>query len=133
MFKNWLNRLSQTPYVRKAVAEQADLTIFKQKPSSRTIWGLITIGISYTIGWPLIAILGAGSVYWAKPLLLVVGGPVAYGLSHLVFILGAYLAGADYAKGFSRWAIRIGMEKLLGDNLKTAHLPEPTENPPNKD
>ncbi len=133
MIKNWLQRLSQTAYVQKAITEQADLAIFKQKPSSRTVWGLITIGISYTVGWPLIAILGALAMYWERPLWLVIGGPLIYGLSHLVFILGAYLAGAEYAKGFLRWALRVGMQKVLGDNLKVTHLPEPTKGNPNKD
>jgi hypothetical protein len=118
MIKEWLHRISKIPYVQRAISDQADLSIFKQQPSARAIWGLITIGISYTIGWPLISVLGLLSLYWEKPLLLIIGGPVAYGLSHLVFILGAYLAGADYAKDFLRWATRAGMEKLLG-----AHRP----------
>ena len=46
-------------------------------------------------------------------LLLVIGGPVLYGLSHLVFILGMYLAGAKYTKIFLRWATRVAVERWL--------------------
>jgi hypothetical protein len=133
MFKDWLRRICQTPYVQRAISDQADLSVFRQKPSARTIWGLIIIGISYTIGWPLIAVLGIGSIYWEMPLLIIVGGPVAYGISHLVFILGAFLAGADYAKDFFRWATRVAMEKIFGAELDTLRPAEPTEIRPNKE
>jgi hypothetical protein len=43
----------------------------------------------------------------------VVGGPVAYVLSHLVFLLGMYLAGAYYSYIFLRWLTRVTMLKLL--------------------
>lgn len=127
MIKAWLIRMGNTPYVQKAISDQADLAIFKQKPSRRTVWGLITIGISYTIGWPVISVLGILSVYWKEPLLLVIGGPVAYGLSHLVFILGAYLAGAEYAKGFLRWVTRVAMERLLNRNPDATLKADPPE------
>ena len=42
-----------------------------------------------------------------------VGGPFAYGLSHLVFLLGMYLSGSFYALIFLRWFTRVAMEKLL--------------------
>lgn len=76
------------------------------------IWGLVIIGISYTIGWPLIGLLGILAVYFEKPALLAVGGPIAYGFSHLTFMLGAWLAGADHARAFLRWATRMAMLKL---------------------
>lgn len=133
MIKNWLKRISQTPYVQGALSDQADLSLFKQKPSTRTIWGLITIGISYTIGWPLIAVLGILSIYWDMTLLLIIGGPIAYAISHLVFILGAFLAGADYAQGFFRWATRVAVEKFLGSELKTTQPATPLETPPDEE
>ena len=52
------------------------------------------IALSYVISWPLIALLGIAAVHYGNAAILVVGGPVAYGLSHLVFMLGMYLAGA---------------------------------------
>jgi hypothetical protein len=59
--------------------------------------GLSLILLSYIIGWPAIGALGVISLSMGKPLLLVIGGPLLYGLSHLVFLIGAYYAGKDYA------------------------------------
>lgn len=112
MLKRWVHKLSQSAYVRSAIEDQAGLDCFKAKPTPRMIWGLVIIGISYTIGWPVIGLLGMLAVYWDKPLLVAVGGPLAYGLSHLTFIVGAWLAGADHAKAFLRWATRVALLKL---------------------
>ena len=112
MFHRLVQRISRIAYVRSAIEDEAGLACFKQKPTPRIIWGLVVIGISYTIGWPVVALLGFLSVSWGNPLLVVVGGPVAYGLSHLTFIVGAWLAGAEHAKAFLRWVTRVAMLKL---------------------
>jgi hypothetical protein len=111
--RNRVQRLAATAYVRRAIEERADLSAFKQRPSLRVIAGVGAIMFSYVIGWPLIAVLGAASVHLNQPLVVVVGGPVAYGLSHLVFLLGMYLAGAEYSMIFLRWATRVAFLKLL--------------------
>jgi hypothetical protein len=115
--KNWVRRrvlqLAATGYVRRAIEEQADLSAFKQRPSLRVVAGVGAILFSYVIGWPLIAALGAVSIHLNRPLVVAVGGPVAYGLSHLVFLLGMYLAGAEYSMIFFRWATRVAVVKLL--------------------
>jgi len=118
MIKRLLYRISETPYVRSAIEERADLSAFKQKPTKRILIGLIIIAVSYIIGWPAVGALGLLSVYAQEPLILIVGGPLIYGLSHLVFILGMYLAGAAHTRVFLRWATRVGMEKLIGAPLK---------------
>ncbi len=117
MLKSLIHRLSQTAYVRSAIDDQANLDCFKEKPTPRMIWGLVIVGISYTIGWPLIGLLGILATYWGQPLLLAVGGPLAYGLSHLVFIIGAWLAGADHAKAFFRWVTRVTFLKLTKNGI----------------
>lgn len=109
-----LNRIANTDYVRSAINDKADLSAFREKPSARIILGVSTILFSYVISWPAIGALGAISVYLNKPLLVVVGGPLLYGFSHLVFIFGMYLAGAKYSKIFMRWATRVAVEKLSG-------------------
>jgi uncharacterized membrane protein AbrB (regulator of aidB expression) len=106
------NKLAETDYVRNAIEEQADLSAFKQHPTPRIILGTAAIAFSYVIGWPAVSLLGTLAVYFKKPLLVVIGGPLTYGLSHLVFLLGMYLAGARYTKIFMRWATRMAMEKL---------------------
>lgn len=106
-----IKRISETEYVRSAIADKADLSAFKKKPSLRVILGVSAIGFSYIIGWPAIGALTALAVYLNRPWLVVVGGPLMYGLSHLVFLLGMYLAGYNYTKIFLRWATRVAVEK----------------------
>jgi len=117
---NILKKIAGTRFVRTAMEDRADLSAFKQRPSVRTIVGISAIGVSYIIGWPAVGLLGTISIYMKEPLILIIGGPVTYGLSHLVFIFGMYLAGAAYGKIFLRWATRVAMEKLIGQtNSKT--------------
>lgn len=107
-----IHKLVDTEYVRSAIADQADLSAFKERPTPRIIMGLAVIAFSYVIGWPAVSFLGIVAVYFKEPLIAVVGGPLIYGISHLVFLLGMYLAGAKYTKIFLRWATRMAVEKL---------------------
>jgi len=109
-----VRKAAETRFVQKAIADEADLSAFKKRPSTRAIAGITAIGFSYIIGWPAVAFLGAVSIHLGKPMIAIIGGPLTYGLSHLVFILGMYLAGADYSRIFLRWATRKAMEKLTG-------------------
>jgi hypothetical protein len=109
-----IKKIAETRYVRSAIEDQADLSAFKEKPSMRIIIGLAVMGFSYIIGWPAISALGFLAVYLNKPLLIAIGGPLLYGLSHLVFMLGMYLAGFNYTKIFLRWATRVAVEKWMG-------------------
>jgi hypothetical protein len=121
------------PYVYNAVLEQADLKAFTKKPERKifikTVIGFILILFSYIIGWPAVIFLGIISYSLRQPLLVIIGGPVVYGFSHLVFWAGMYLAGVHYTKIFLRWAVRIGFEKLAGkdkiDSLKNKRKNEP--------
>ena len=116
MTQKILKKAAATKFVQRAMADKSDLSAFRERPTPRVIMGLSAIGISYIIGWPAVALLGAVSVYLNKPMVVLIGGPVTYGLSHLVFILGVYLAGAEYSKVFLRWATRAIMEKLMGES-----------------
>ena len=110
---NIIKRIAETNFVRSAMADKADLSAFKKKPTPRVLLGVSAIGFSYVIGWPAIAALGAFSIYVSQPLVIVIGGPLLYGLSHLVFLGGMYLAGAKYTRILLRWATRVTMEKLM--------------------
>ncbi len=110
---NLVTRLTAIAFVRNALLEEADLSAFRQKPSLRIIAGVGAILFSYVIGWPLITLLGAAAVYFERPAIVLVGGPLAYGLSHLVFLLGMYLAGARYSWIFLRWLTRVTVLKLV--------------------
>jgi hypothetical protein len=106
-------KIAATGFVRGTLAENADLSAFKGKPSLKVILGVSAIAISYIIGWPAVALLGALAVYYGQPAIVLVGGPLIYGLSHLVFLLGMYLAGARYSWIFLRWLTRVTMLKLF--------------------
>ena len=110
---NIIKRISETEYVRSAIEDKADLSAFKEKPSIRVILGVSAICLSYIIGWPAIGALGALAIYFDRPWLIAIGGPLLYGMSHLVFLLGMYLAGYNYTKIFLRWATRVAMEKWM--------------------
>jgi len=113
MRSKFIGKLAQTEFARSAVAEKADLTAFKQRPSVRVVAGVSLIGFSYIIGWPAVGALSALAFYLQKPLVAIIGGPLTYGLSHLVFLAGMYLAGAEYTRIFLRWATRMAVEKFM--------------------
>lgn len=71
--------------------------VYKKPPPVRVMVGLFLILLSYVIGWPAVGALGLVALYTGKPLILAVGGPLVYGLSHLMFLIGMYYAGKDYA------------------------------------
>jgi hypothetical protein len=104
-------------FVREAVEEKADLGAFREKPGPRIIIGLFLILFSYVIGWPLITLIGIVAALYREPLLIVLGGPLTYGISHLTLMLGVYLAGARHSKIFLRWATRKAVEKMLNSDV----------------
>jgi hypothetical protein len=106
-------KIAQTGFVRAAIEEQADLSAFRDKPTPMVLTGVFAIMASYIIGWPAVAALGILAVKLREPWIAAVGGPLTYGLSHLVFLLGMYLSGAAYSMIFLRWLTRVSMEKLL--------------------
>lgn len=108
-----MRHLAKTDFVRRALAEETDLSILRRKPTARTYTGLFLILFSYVIGWPAVALLGFLALHTGEPLIAVIGGPVMYGLSHLVFLAGAYLAGIDYARVFLLWATRAAYKRVL--------------------
>ena len=113
MIKKYIVKMSELAYVRSAILDQADLSAFKEKPTVTVLLGVFAIAFSFVLGWPTIAALGIVSVKLHNPWIVAVGGPLAYGLSHLVFLLGMYLSGAKYSLIFLRWLTKISMEKLL--------------------
>ncbi len=113
MISSLREKLTRNDFVRSALEEKADLSAFKQRPSLRVLAGVFAIAFSYVIGWPAVSALGVAAAFFGEPLILLIGGPLIYGLSHLVFILGMFLAGAEYSMIFLRWATRVAVEKLL--------------------
>jgi len=106
--------LARTEYIRKAIAEGGDFRVYTNRPTPQVMVGLFLMFFSYVIGWPLIGVLGWLAYHTRQPLIVVVGGPVAYGVSNLVFWIGIYLAGKSYATAFTKWLIKSLFEKILG-------------------
>lgn len=111
--KTLIVRCAAIPFVQAAIRERADLSAFRQKPSPLVLAGVFAIGISFVLGWPAVAALGILSLKLQTPWIFVVGGPLTYGFSHLVFLLGMYLSGAVYSLIFCRWLTRVTMERCL--------------------
>ncbi len=110
--KRNIDKIAQTSYVRSAIEEQADLSAFKRKPTPLVVAGVSAIGFSYIIGWPAVAALGILAIKLNNHWIATIGGPLTYGLSHLVFMLGMYLSGAEYSMIFLRWLTRVTIERL---------------------
>jgi hypothetical protein len=104
-------RLVRARFVREAMAETANFSSLSVKPTLRVCVGLGLIGFSYIIGWPAVGLLALIAVHLGESMIVTVGGPLVYGLSHLVFIAGSYLACSYYAPFFLRWATRKAIEK----------------------
>jgi hypothetical protein len=106
-------RLANIGFVRSAIDDRADLEPFKRRPTIRILGGVFLICFSFLICWPAISALSGFSLYMRMPLLAIIGGPMLYGFSHLCFLAGMALSGAEYSRLFLRWGARVGVEKLL--------------------
>jgi hypothetical protein len=107
-------RVARTAFAKKAIEEKADLSAFKEKPSTKLMIGVFLIGFSFVICWPCVALCGILAVYFEEPLFIVIGGPAFYALSWLVWSTGMFLTGAEnikYGGIFLRWAVRRFVEK----------------------
>lgn len=113
MFRVVIAKLARIAFVHNAIVDSADLRAFKERPTPRVVVGVSVIALSYVMGWPMVALLGALSIYFSRPLLIVIGGPAVYIFSHLLFLLGMYLAGMRYSWIVFRWLTRITMLKLM--------------------
>jgi hypothetical protein len=63
------------------------------RPPARIVVGLFLLGASYVIGWPAIIAFGAIAA-WLKQPKIALAGPVSYGLSWLIFVVGLALIGS---------------------------------------
>jgi hypothetical protein len=110
--------LASTIPGQKAIREKTDLTAFKERPSTRFLIGVGLILTSYVFGWPMVGLFSFLAAYFQKPGLLI-GGPLALGFSHLVFLGGMYLAGRGslkYVEIFFLWSLRSLVERLISQD-----------------
>jgi hypothetical protein len=107
------NRIAKTKFASGAIKDGADLSAFKEKPTAKNFLGILLVCCSCIIGLPAVGLIGALSIHWHEPLLIIIGGPLLLIIAHLVFLAGMYLAGGKYIMVFFRWATRAALEKLM--------------------
>lgn len=106
--------LAGRKFVQKILANPADLSEFKERPTPRLILGLFLMALSYLMGWPAVAALSFLAVWMSEPLVAVIGCPLTYGLSYVVFLIGAWLARAPHYLGLlMRYSIQTVLKKLI--------------------
>jgi hypothetical protein len=113
IIKKLANDIAKTKFASRAIKDGADLSAFKEKLTAQNFLGIFLMCCSYIIGWPAVGLIGAFSIYWHEPLLIIIGGPLLLIISYLVFLAGMYLAGGKYVMVFFRWATRVALEKLM--------------------
>ena len=91
--------LAETKSVRGILEHPADLSEFRKRLTPQLIAGLILMEFSYLIGWPAVTVLSILAVYLHEPLIAIIGCPTTYGLSCVVFLIGAWLARAPHYMG----------------------------------
>ena len=107
-------RIAATAWMKNAMSNDEASQVYREKPAMQVYAGITLILISYVIGWPMVAVLGLMAYHAGEPLILAIGGPLVYGLSHLVFLAGLVLAGKRYALALAHWASRKALAKLGG-------------------
>ncbi len=110
--------VARKKFCRLAIQEHADLKGLRKKPSASVMAGLVLIAFSYAIGLPAVIALGILAVWLNEPLLGVVGAPLTYAVSTIVFIIGIRLAGRKVFVVFSMWVVRVVLEKILGEDVR---------------
>jgi hypothetical protein len=111
--------LASTSAGSRAIREKTDLSAFKKRPSKKFLAGVGVMVFSYVLGWPMVGLFSVLAAYFQSPGLLI-GGPLSYGFSHLVFLAGMFLAGAEslkYVEIFSLWSLRTLVKRLSGQDL----------------
>jgi hypothetical protein len=110
MRKKIAQYFASNKYIQNIMAQPADLSEFRERPTPRLIAGLALMILSFILGWPAVAALSVLAVWFHEPLLFIIGGPVTYGFSYVVFIVGAWLSRAPHYMGV---LFRYGAQRFL--------------------
>ena len=109
--RSFARRLAQTKFGQKSLIKSDGLSVLKQQPGTRVYVGLVLMAMSYLIGLPALAFLSYLSMKLSKPVTIAVGGPVVFLLVHIMFGVGVYLAGQNYAVVVLQWATKRFLQK----------------------
>ena len=115
--------LARKKYCKTAIEDRADLTAIREKPTPSMIVGLILIACSYVIGLRAVVALGVIAVWMKDKRIVLIGGPLIYAISTILFIIGIKMAGKKYFQVFSRWVVRVVLEKILGNDIRALSEP----------
>jgi hypothetical protein len=111
LLRSFARKLAQTKFGQKSLTKPDGLSIMKQQPGTRVYVGLALIAMSFLIGLPALAFLSYLSVKSSKPMAIAVGGPLVILLVHIMFGVGVYLAGQNYAANVLQWATKRFLRK----------------------
>ena len=111
LLRSFALRLAQTRFGQKSLTQPNGLSILKAQPERRVYVGLALMAMSFLTGLPALAFLGYLSVKLSKPMTIAVGGPVVILLVHIMFGVGVYLAGQNYAVKVLQWATKRFLQK----------------------
>jgi len=116
MLKALAKKISQTKLGQRALAQPDGLGFLKEKPTPRFYAGLALVIFSYLISLPALAYCGYLAARWEEPWIAVAGLPAIFIVVHLIFVLGAYLAGGNYAVNTLLWATQKFLRKFSQKN-----------------
>ncbi len=111
LLRSFARRLAQTRFGQKSLTQPDRISILKQQPGTRVYVGLVLMAMSFLTSLPALAFLGYLSVKLSKPMIIAVGGPVVILLVHIMFGVGVYLAGQNYAANVVQWATKRFLQK----------------------
>lgn len=114
MLERLADRMGRTEFAKNALAEGADLSAFRKRPTPRLVIGLLLLALSFILGWPLVIAFGLAAIWLSNPYLALIGGPAAYLISWLVWAVSMYLTANDsykYGRLFLRWGVRAFVER----------------------
>ncbi len=111
LLRSFARKLEQTKFGQKSLTKPDGLSILKQQPGARVYVGLVLLVMSFLISLPVLAFLTYLSVKLTKPIIIAVGGPVVFILVHIMFGVGVYLAGNNYALEMLHWATKRFLHK----------------------
>jgi hypothetical protein len=106
-------------FCRNAIHERADLAVLRQQHTLPEKIGIFLIVFSFIMVIPSFFIVGLIAADLKKPMVGIVGIPLAYGISWLILVIGMYLTGPRYAKALGRRITKLVLEKIIGDEINT--------------
>jgi len=112
LLKSFAKWLEHTRFGQKSLANPDELSVFNQNPGLKFYVGLIPMGLSFLISLPALAFLSYLAVELKQPLIIAIGGPAAFIIVHIIFAIGVYLAGKNYALEILQWITKRFLQKF---------------------